>query len=170
MKGRSCEAGYVLLYPLLLLAVFGVIAAVALPRYAAWYHQAVLTYEAERLAGELRLLQQASRMATVRLEKGETMSALRPELRYDFAQRSYSLWRPQRNTAGEMRQGLFRTHVLTPGVCLRMVSASTKPIICFGFNGGTVMPMNFHFTYEGDASAGKDVIVHSGGRIRVVDR
>ena len=49
MKGHS--EGYVLLYPLLFLTLFGLLAAGVLPRYTAWYREARLTYEAERLAG-----------------------------------------------------------------------------------------------------------------------
>ena len=170
MRRRRGEAGYILFYPLLLLAVFGVLASSCLPRYTAWYHQAVLTYEAERLAGELRLLQQASRTATVRLEAGETMSARRPELRCDYHERSYCLWRPQRNAAGEVRSGTFRAHRLSPGVRLQVLDAAAQSRISFGFNGGTVTPMSFRFTYDGDAAAVKYVVVHSGGRIRVGDR
>ena len=64
MKGHS--EGYVLLYPLLFLTLFGLLAAGVLPRYTAWYREARLTYEAERLAGELRLLRQASRLSLMR--------------------------------------------------------------------------------------------------------
>ena len=39
MRRRRGEAGYILFYPLLLLAVFGVLASSCLPRYTAWYHQ-----------------------------------------------------------------------------------------------------------------------------------
>ena len=42
MKGHS--EGYVLLYPLLFLTLFGLLAAGVLPRYTAWYREARLTY------------------------------------------------------------------------------------------------------------------------------
>ena len=53
---KTHSAGYVLLYPLLFLTLFGLLLAGFLPRYTEWYRQAQLSCEAERLAGELRLL------------------------------------------------------------------------------------------------------------------
>lgn len=169
MKGHS--KGYVLLYPLLFLTLFGLLAAGVLPRYTAWYREARLTYEAERLAGELRLLRQASRLSLMRYTPGDTLY-YRPEFRYNEGDRSYWLVVHRHDEKNWLRKEEIRRYQLPPGMSLQMSNAthgSQLNWLTFGFNGGTSSPTTFRLTYDKEEAYAKKVVVNAAGRIRVLE-
>lgn len=173
---KTHSAGHVLLYPLFFLTLFGLLLAGFLPRYTEWYRQAQLSCEAERLAGELRLLRQSSRLAVMRYESEDFMLP-RPTFRCDEDGGRYWLEIPKRGAGNVIQVDEVRMYHLPQGISLAIFDPARAgretfgsgryDNVSFGYNGGTKNTLSLVLAYDHDWAHGKKVIVDAVGRIRV---
>ena len=168
LRSSRDARGFALLPVLLIVLALGAGVALTLPRALHWYHAALVRREAEVLVGDIRYLQQLSRLGarpfgTDGYQYG--VSQLRPELRPNQLLRKYELWGPipaEGEAVTKLR--LLKRHTLAPGVHL---SPNREAPLAFGVNGSTKVAGNLHIFHEEEPADGLRVIVDTVGRIRV---
>ncbi len=166
MKTQLDQKGFALAIVLLFVLAIGCATAVLVPRALRWQHAAVVQYETDCLASDLRLMQQMMRTATVYPieETAEhRLSDTAPEFELRDGEHAYIIWRHTYEGSLPMSSRLVR-HDYPKAL---NISTNTKRRIRFGSNGGTASTTTIYVFYTGEMERGKKIILDSVGRIRV---
>ena len=166
MKTQLDQKGFALAVVLLFVLAIGCATAALVPRALRWQHAAIVQYETDCLASDLRLMQQMARTAAVypieeTSEHG--LSEAAPALEIRDEEHAYMIWR-YTYVGSRPKSSLLVRHAYPEAL---NISANTKGRIQYGRNGGTANMTTIYVFYTGEMERGKKIILDSVGRIRV---
>lgn len=156
------ERGFAVLEVIVAIAIFMVLAGIAVPRLYSFYRETALEYETEVLLTTLRRAQSISRtVGDVPVAYGLRSNMLQLGM-VRLNDTSYTL------VAGKTTRFNIEQHELLPLVRVRKHNTTGEVMIMFNDNGGLkdTSPMTIDIYCTGDAS-GRQIVIDQAGRIRL---